>query len=176
MSGYVTPSGLCFRCLSTVDSKFNGTIVNGGCYCKNYYNFISSDTGGSCKCESPGQILANGDCLSCPTNENTTGAIKSSQCLCYNNYVWSSTLNTCICDQTVYSYITGSGYCFTCSSTTDPNFNNAVLNDECTCKNNFAFVSTNTGGSCQCPSPNVVTNGICSQCPITANTTGDLNP
>lgn len=131
VNGIISPSGSCLVCSNATDPNLDGTITNGMCNCKNGFIFITSQTGGSCVCNPP-NIVANGVCFFCPTNDNTTGApaIGGPGCGCFNNFVWNTTLQTCLCDATLNSaYITLSGNCFQCLSFNDPNFDGTIVNN-----------------------------------------------
>lgn len=113
-----------------------------------------------------------GECITCPKNGNSTGTANDvGSCLCNNNYIWNPQRNTCVCDASVFAYITPSGACFSCMNFDDPALTGYVVNGVCECMNGFTFVTTSTGGNCQC-SDSVSLSGVCFKCPPDSNPDG----
>ena len=176
VNSFITPSGACFTCSSSIDTNFDGTLTNGACTCKNSFVFTLNDvgTGGKCLCPSP-SVVRSSVCFTCPTNSNTTGLPSSTSCGCLNNFIWSASAVSCLCDSTVNSYLTASGSCMLCSTANDPNFAGTSTSSGCDCTRSLTFVATATGGSCQCSSPNVIVAGTCAPCPTNTFTTGTVD-
>lgn len=114
------------------------------CVCNSEFTWSSIDN--ACVCLDPNSIiLSDNTCFSCldPLAVSNGTRVSATACGCPRNYIWSSALKTCTCDN---SSILINDICISCS--TIQGGNKKIDEKTCSCKSDYVW-NINTQ-SCDC--------------------------
>ena len=186
---WIINNNVCLKCSGVTDAT--GVAVENGCLCVSgkYFDaikmacvassctagFTYNPNSGACDlCDPVKSVKVAGLCVSCVADSKSLGYAKtSSECACKSGSTWND--GACgdgSCDTSKSIWI--GTICFKCPTTNKGTGLPTNGNTECGCTNNYRWVATLTGGSCQCPSDKayVASDTNCFFCPTDTNTVG----
>jgi len=177
----ITSGTTCILCSSIANST--GVPLNStACICNVNFAWTASSSGvGSCvsllNCNSTTSVLIGTVCINCSTILFSTGPVSgTSNCSCPTALVWVFTTSTstgacacsnllqipstngtsCVCNS-VYAIASTTTVCFDCRTVAYST--NTTVSGSCGCLTNFIWNSTTQ--TCLCPTPFVISGGLC---------------